>query len=82
LTPSPAFGDFTVQYGVPVKGRVRLMLCDVQGRVETVIKDGEVNPGYYRETFRKDGKSVPVGVHFLVLAQNGKRLTRKLVLME
>lgn len=24
----------------------------------------------------------PTGVHFLVLAQNGKRLTRKLVLME
>lgn len=82
LTPNPTFGDFMVQYGVPVKGRVRLMLCDVQGRVETVIRDGELNSGYYREAFRKDGRSVPAGVHFLVLAQDGKRVTRKLVLAE
>jgi hypothetical protein len=82
LTPSPVFGDFTVRYGVPVKGRVKLMFCDVQGRVEKVIRDGELSPGYYRETFRKDGRSVPAGVHFLVLAQNGKRITRKLVLMD
>jgi hypothetical protein len=71
-----------VQYGVPAKGRVRLMLCDAQGRDETIIRDGEMNPGYYRDAFRKDGRSVPAGVHFLVLSQNGKRLTRKLVLME
>ena len=81
-TPNPALGDFTVQYGVPVKGRVRLTLCDIQGRVESVIRDGELNPGYHRDVLRKDGRSVPAGVHFLVLAQNGKRLTRKLVLME
>jgi hypothetical protein len=82
LIPNPAVGDLTVRYGVPAKGRVRLMLCDVQGRVETVIRDGELNPGYYREAFRKDGRSVPAGVYVLVLAQNGKRVTRKLVLME
>ncbi|MCX6841498.1 MAG: hypothetical protein NTX53_04330 [candidate division WOR-3 bacterium] len=82
VRPNPAFGDFTVQYGVPVKGRVRLMICDVQGRVETVIRDGELNPGYYRDAFRKDSRPVLAGVHFLVLAQNGMRLTRKLVLME
>jgi hypothetical protein len=82
VRPNPALGDFTVRYGVPVKGRVRLMLCDAQGSVERVIRDGDLNPGYYRETFSKDGRSVPAGVHFLVLAQNGTRITRKLVLMD
>ena len=82
VTPNPTFGDFTVQYGVPVKGRVKLMLCDAQGRVESVIRDGELNPGYYREALKKEGRALPAGIHFMVLVQNGKRATRKLVLAE
>jgi hypothetical protein len=42
----------------------------------------ELNPGYYRDVFRRDGRTMPAGVHFLVLTQNGKKLTRKLVSVE
>jgi len=80
LNPNPAFGDFVVQYGVPVKGRVKLLLYDASGRVEAVLRDEELNPGYYRETFRPHERSVPTGVHFLVLTQNGKKVIQKVVL--
>ena len=82
LNPNPALGDFTVQYGVPVKGRVKLLVHNVQGRVEAVVRDEELNPGYYREAFRKHKWSLPTGVHFLVLTQNDKKVARKLALVE
>jgi hypothetical protein len=82
LPSNPVVGCFSVQYGVPAKGRVKLMLCDSQGRVESVLKDGELNPGYYSAAVGLGGRSVPAGVHFLVLAQNGERLTKKLVSLE
>ncbi|UCG44250.1 MAG: T9SS type A sorting domain-containing protein [candidate division WOR-3 bacterium] len=80
--PSPAFSGFTVQYGVPVQGRVRLQLHDVQGRVAVVVSDEELAPGYYRQDISKWALPLPAGVYFLALAQNGNRVTRKVTLVE
>jgi hypothetical protein len=66
--PNPAFGDFTVQYGVPVKGRVRLTLCDVQGRVETVIRDGELSPATTgKPSGRTSGHCLPAFTSWFLL---------------
>ena len=39
--PNPASGRLTVQYTVPLAGRVRLTLTDVLGRSVAVVADGE-----------------------------------------
>ncbi|MEO0068339.1 MAG: T9SS type A sorting domain-containing protein [candidate division WOR-3 bacterium] len=67
---------------MPVRGGVKLLLYDVSGRVEAVIRNEELNPGYYREVFGKQKRSLPAGVHFLVLVQESKQVTRKVVLVE
>jgi hypothetical protein len=69
-----------VQYGVPVKGRVRLMLYDVQGRVKMTVADREMIPGNYRQDIRKQSRSLPAGIYYLSLAQQGKQATKKVVL--
>jgi hypothetical protein len=82
LSPNPSSGDFTVQYGVPVKGRVRLLLYDAQGRVKAKVSDEELSPGYYRLAFRKRTWSLPAGVYFLALTQGCSRVARRVVLAE
>ena len=80
--PSPAFRALTVKYGVPVQGRVRLRLCDVQGRIAAAITDEELKPGYYRQDISRQALSLPAGVYFLALTQHGNRVTRKVTLVE
>ena len=82
VSPSPAFRSLTVRYGVSVQGRVRLLLYDVQGRIVAAIADEELEPGYYRQDINKRALSLPAGVYFLSLAQNGKQVTRKVTLSE
>ncbi|MEO0080856.1 MAG: C25 family cysteine peptidase [candidate division WOR-3 bacterium] len=77
LNPNPALGNLTVQYGVPVKGRVKLLLYDTQGRSRSVITDEDVNPGYYRQVISRDAWPFSAGVYFLALTQNGSQVTRK-----
>jgi len=79
-SPNPVLGDFTAQYGVPVNGRVRLTLYDVQGRVKITFADREMTPGYYRLAMSGPSRSLPAGVYYLSLTQLGNRVTRKLVL--
>lgn len=80
--PTPAFRALTVRYGVPVPGRVRLLLYDIQGRIAATIMDQELEPGYYRQDISKRALSLPAGVYFLSLAQNGNQVTRKVTLVE
>ena len=77
-----AFRALTVKYGVPVQGRVRLQLYDVQGRIAAAITDEELKPGYYRQDISRQALSLPAGVYFLALTQHGNRVTRKVTLVE
>ena len=82
IGPSPALSAFSVQYGVPVQGRVELLLYDVQGRIAATIRDEDLEPGYYRQDISKWALSLPAGVYFLNLTQDGKHVTRKVALVE
>jgi hypothetical protein len=77
---NPVLGDFIAQYGVPVNGRVRLVLYDVQGRVKLKLADREMTPGYYRLAVSGPLRSLPAGVYYLSLTQQGNRATQKVVL--
>ncbi len=79
---NPVLGDFTAQYGVPVKGRVRLTLYDVQGRVKMAVADREMSPGYYRLAIKRQSRSLPSGIYYLTLSQQGNQVTKKLALVD
>jgi len=79
---NPSFGDFAVQYGVPLRGRVKLTLFDIQGRIKAVLRDEEVNPGYYRAVIKRQSWSLPAGIYYLSLTQQGKRVTEKVVIVD
>jgi len=82
IYPNLASGDLQAQYGVPVKGRVRLTLYDVQGRVKITFADREMSPGYYRLAMGGPSRSLPAGVYYLSLTQLGNQVTKKVVLAE
>lgn len=86
--PNPFNPRTTIPYTVPARSvpvRVRLAIYDTSGRLVRSLVD-EVQAGGSREAvWRGDdsnGTVVTSGVYFCVLQVEGKRLTRKLVLLK
>ncbi|MDH7559539.1 MAG: FlgD immunoglobulin-like domain containing protein [bacterium] len=83
--PNPFSALTTIQYGVPQStASMRIRIVDVLGREVANLASGAVEPGYGKVAWEGNdaqGRPVPSGVYFVVLAVEGKRLTRKLLLL-
>ncbi|MCK4236430.1 MAG: T9SS type A sorting domain-containing protein, partial [Candidatus Krumholzibacteria bacterium] len=82
--PNPFNPITTIRFDVPKRGRVRLAVYDVQGRLVRVLLDGEVDAGSRELVWNgKDvgGRNVSSGVYFYSLETPGFTQSRKMILM-
>ncbi|MEW6686766.1 MAG: T9SS type A sorting domain-containing protein [Candidatus Edwardsbacteria bacterium] len=79
--PNPSRGNFRCSYAVPTPGgRIVFKLYDVTGRMITVLKDGQENPGYHTLSFSRE--TLATGVYFLRMsAPGGVRFTKKMIVL-
>ncbi|MCD6382448.1 MAG: T9SS type A sorting domain-containing protein, partial [Candidatus Hydrothermae bacterium] len=84
VIPNPVRSRSTITFTIPAKGHASLDLFDVSGRKVDNLFDGQVNPGTYRINWRpldRRGSPLHNGIYFLSLDFEGKRLTKKLVVL-
>jgi hypothetical protein len=80
--PNPAFGQAAWQLELPRPARVRLTICDLNGRIVASAIDGPLAAGSHRLTWNgrlADGGSAARGVYFYRLEAEGKLAEGKLV---
>jgi len=78
--PNP-FNPFTrIDYSVPARGKVRLEVFDLQGRLISTLVDGVKTPGLY--TADLDGSSLRSGIYVCRLEMGSKIQTRKMTLIK
>ena len=82
--PNPFMRSTTVSYELPKSGNVRLSVCDATGRTVRVLVNETKGPGRYSADWDgrdKQGRTLPAGIYFCALEAEGRRLSRKLVLL-
>lgn len=82
--PNPFNPRTTIEYSVPVRSHVRMVVYDVQGRRVATLVDRELDRGSYVADWaaRDDaGREIASGVYFCRLSSRGEHVTSKLVLL-
>lgn len=77
--PNPVSGRVTVRFQIPEAGEVRLGVYDSRGREVLRPWDGRLGAGLREITF--DVRSLPSGVYFLRIENEGRSAVRKIVLV-
>ncbi len=83
--PNPFNPTTTIEYSVPVKGNVSIDIYNILGqRVDTIVNSEHVKG---KHTIQWDGKdsdnnALPSGIYFYKVSQNGKSVTKKIVMMK
>ncbi|MFQ5512367.1 MAG: M1 family aminopeptidase [Candidatus Krumholzibacteriia bacterium] len=83
--PNPFNPVTTIRFSVPAKSRVTLRVYDVAGRLVETLLSGEVTAGAHTVTWdgsNRNGQAVASGVYFYRLSAPGRKLTRKMVLLQ
>jgi hypothetical protein len=75
--PNPSHGSATITYSVPVKSHVRLVLYDAQGRVVSVLQNGERSAGRYAISVPEN--LLKSGVYYYKMEAGGFTSTRKMI---
>ena len=84
-TQTPMRMGGALKVNLPEQARVRLEIFNVSGRRVDVIHDGILAAGQHEFTLKvlRDGRaSLPSGLYFARLDANGRRLTKKLVILQ
>ncbi len=76
--PNPASVSFTVDYTLPVDGRVTISLYDLSGRRIATVFDGEMTAG--RHDISYNASALPPGVYLAHLDTDSGSLTQRLVI--
>ncbi len=81
--PNPSRGPVALDFSVPRAGRVRLEVLDLQGRVRSVLADGDYAPGRYRAQWdgRDGAGAVPAGVYYVRCASMGRSAVRRVAIV-
>ncbi len=82
--PNPARETCTLRFDLPRAGHARLLVFDVQGRRVAVLADATFAPGRYTRVWDgRDAAGVHAspGVYFASLEAEGRRLTRRIVVL-
>lgn len=80
--PNPFASTIGFDFGLPIPGRVRIKVYDVQGRECAVLQDGVRRAGTHRVTWDgrdRDGRRVPPGVYLARLEAERATVTRRFV---
>jgi hypothetical protein len=81
LRPDPAIGDLVASFSLPRAASARLELLDVAGRVRLARDVGALGAG--RHTARLGGTgTVPAGIYWLRLTQDGRVLHARAVVLK
>jgi hypothetical protein len=83
--PNPFNSETRVQYGLPKKMDIRIVVYDVLGRRVQILHDGPQAAGYHQAVW--DGRSsrgmqVASGVYVIQIAGQEKTLSRKMLLIK
>jgi hypothetical protein len=80
---NPSRGSARLRFALPEAHRVRLTVHDVAGRLVATLADGAYGPGWHDAAFSRgaDGLAPGVGVYFAKLDVDGRRFTRRLVVV-
>ncbi|MCD6379575.1 S8 family serine peptidase [bacterium] len=82
--PNPFNPDTRVTFEIGRKGRVKIAIYDVKGRLVKILMDEEMFPGTYAASWNgrtRDGAPVSSGVYFCRLKTPDISQTKKLVLL-
>jgi hypothetical protein len=81
--PNPARGATRITFAIAVASHVRINIYDLAGRHVTSLLDAEQQPGAHSVEWNGTAKGMPLasGVYFYELETNGRRLTRRVVLL-
>jgi flagellar hook assembly protein FlgD len=82
--PNPARNEVNLRFDVRTDGNVRVEVCDVGGRRVRQLLDDLLPAG--RHVLRWDGRDessrpVTAGIYFARVHWNGRRVTRRLLLL-
>jgi len=83
--PNPFNPTTTIDYDLAESGNIRLTVFDTKGRQVVVLIDRFMEQGPHTIMWDgrdKSGKTMPSGVYYTVLEVNGKRFTRKMVMLK
>jgi minor extracellular serine protease Vpr len=83
--PNPFNPSTTIEYGIPVKGFVRLQIFDVLGRLVATLVDDHQDAGVYRTTWRgtsNRGIALSSGVYFYRLESGNFSKTARMLLLK
>jgi hypothetical protein len=75
--PNPTHGAATITFSVPVKTNVRIVLYDAQGRVVSVLQNGERAAGKYAITVPE--YLLKTGMYYYKMEAGGFITTRKMI---
>jgi hypothetical protein len=78
--PNPFNPVTTVQFSVPASQAVRLVVCDMLGRVISTLVDTNVGPGEY--LVRWDASQFSSGVYYCVLRAGRSVAVRPMILVK
>lgn len=76
--PNPFSGTTTLKYHIPEDGEVSLVVYDILGREVKMLVSAFKTTGFHEIDFQ--ATSLPLGVYFYRLAQNGQTLIGKMIL--
>jgi flagellar hook assembly protein FlgD len=82
--PNPVRFSTHIRFRAAERGRAKLRIFDVAGRLVRTLVDGEIVPGTYNLLWdrRTDaGAKAGAGVYFYRLEMSGERQTRRMVVV-
>ncbi len=81
--PNPSRGPVALDFSVARAARVRLEVLDLQGRVRSVLADGDYPRGRYRAQWdgRDGGAALPAGVYYVRFAVPGHAYTTRVAIV-
>ncbi|MGC8654693.1 MAG: T9SS type A sorting domain-containing protein [Candidatus Kryptoniota bacterium] len=77
--PNPFNPSTVIEYAVPVKSNVTIVVYDILGRVVDRLVDEVKHPGTYKVVF--DGSNLPSGVYFYRITAGSFSRVRKMMLI-
>ena len=83
--PSPHLANATVAFRVTQRGPVRVRVMDVRGAVVATLHDGPLEAGDQQLAWDRhdaSGRALRSGVYFVVAESGGRRVTRRLAVLD
>ena len=80
--PNPFNPETLINYQIPVAGNVQLEVFDVLGKKIATLVNQYQQPGTYNFTFNTTEYSIPSGVYFYRITENGYSKTMKMLCMK